>query len=75
LGTAAGLAVGTIDICKGSAAVLLAYWLLDSLVEQMLAVFMVIIGYVWPVFIRGRGNCGAATAVGVLLATVPVVAV
>ena len=29
----------------------------------MLAVFMVIIGYVWPVFIRGRGDCGAATAV------------
>ena len=70
LGTAAGLAVGAIDIGKGLAAVLLAHWLLDSLVAQMFAGFMVIIGHVWPVFLQGRGGRGAATAVGMLLATV-----
>lgn len=74
-GTAAGLAVGTIDIGKGLSAVLLAHWLLDSLVAQMFAGFMVIIGHVWPVFLQGGGGRGAATAVGVLLATVSVVAV
>lgn len=75
LGTAAGLAVGAIDIGKGLAAVLLAHWLLDSLVAQMFAGFMVIIGHVWPVFLQGRGGRGAATAVGMLVATVSVVAV
>ena len=75
LGTAAGLAVGTLDIGKGLAAVLLAHWLLDSLVAQMFAGFMVIIGHGWPVFLQGRGGRGAATAVGMLVATVPVVAV
>ena len=34
LGTATGLAVGTIDIGKGLAAVLLAHWLLDSLLRK-----------------------------------------
>ena len=69
------LAVGTLDIGKGLAAVLLAYCLLDSLVEQMLAVFMVIIGYVWPVFIWVWGDRGAATPMGLVLATMPLVAV
>ena len=74
-GTPAGLAVGTIDIAKGLAVVLLPHWLLDLLVAEMLAGFMVIIGHVWPVFLRGWGGRGVANAVGVLLATVSVVAV
>ena len=69
------LAVGTIDIGKGLAAVLLAYWLLNWLVEQMLALFMGFIGYVGPVFIWVWGDCGAATPMGLVLATMPWVAV
>lgn len=74
LGTGGGLVVGTVDIGKGLALVLLARWLLDSLVAEMIAGILVIIGHAWPVYLRGRGGRGAATAVGVLLATVPVVA-
>jgi len=74
-GAPAGLAVGTIDIAKGLAVVLLAHWLLDLLVAEMLAGFTVIIGHVWPVSLRGWRARGVANAVGVLLATVSVVAV
>lgn len=75
LGTTSGLAVGAVDIGKGLAVVLLTQWLLDSLAAEMIAGIFVIVGHNWPVYLRGRGGRGAATAVGVLLATVPLVAV
>jgi len=74
LGTRGGLVVGTVDIGKGLAVVLLAQGLLDSGMAGMIAGIFVIIGHAWPIYLRGRGGRGAATAVGVLLATVPVVA-
>ncbi len=75
LGTRFGLVIGALDIGKGLAAVLLAALLSDSPTLQMIAGFLVIAGHNWPVYLQGRGGRGAATAVGVLLAIVPVVAV
>ena len=75
LGTRFGLVIGALDIGKGLAAVLLAKLLLDSLAPQMIAGFLVIAGHNWPVYLQGRGGRGAATAVGSLLAVVPVVSV
>jgi glycerol-3-phosphate acyltransferase PlsY len=74
LGARGGLVVGAIDIAKGLAVVLLARGLLGSLIAEMIAGILVIIGHAWPVYLRGRGGRGAATAVGVLLATVPLAA-
>ena len=75
LGTRFGLVIGALDIGKGLAAVLLAALLSASPTLQMIAGFLVIAGHNWPVYLQGRGGRGAATAVGVLLAIVPVVAV
>ncbi|HEU0020944.1 MAG TPA: glycerol-3-phosphate acyltransferase, partial [Dehalococcoidia bacterium] len=49
LGIRGGLVVGTVDIGKGLAVVLLAQGLLDSLVAGMIAGFLVIIGHAWPI--------------------------
>lgn len=75
LGARVGLGVGAVDIGKGAAAVLLGRWLLDSPAAEMVAGILVIAGHNWPVYLQGRGGRGAATAVGVLLATVPLVAI
>ena len=73
LGTRFGLVIGALDIGKGLAVVLLAKLFLDSQAAQMIAGLLVIAGHNWPVYLQGRGGRGAATAVGVLLAIVPVV--
>lgn len=75
LGARGGLGIGAIDIAKGAAAVLLARWLLGSPGAEMVAGVLVICGHNWPIYLQGRGGRGAATAVGVLLAMVPLVAV
>jgi glycerol-3-phosphate acyltransferase PlsY len=69
-----GVGVGAVDIGKGAAAVLLARWLLDSSVAEMVAGIFVIAGHNWPIYLHGRGGRGAATAVGVLLVVVPIAA-
>jgi glycerol-3-phosphate acyltransferase PlsY len=74
LGAGGGVVVGAVDIVKGLAVVLLAQGLLDSRAAAMTAGVLVIIGHAWPIYLRGRGGRGAAAAVGVLLATVPLVA-
>jgi acyl phosphate:glycerol-3-phosphate acyltransferase len=75
VGARIGIAVGLVDIAKGAAAVLLTKWLLDSTVAEMIAGIAVIAGHNWPVYLQGRGGRGAATAVGVLLAMLPVLAI
>ena len=75
IGPAAGVAVGVIDIAKGSVAVLLARGLVDSTVTEMIAGVAVIAGHSWPVHFRLKGGRGAATAVGVLLAMMPALAI
>jgi acyl phosphate:glycerol-3-phosphate acyltransferase len=75
IGARVGMAVGVVDIAKGLVAVLLTRWLLDSTVAEMIAGVAVIAGHNWPVYLQGRGGRGAATAVGILLAMLPILAV
>ena len=75
VGPKAGLIVGTIDIIKGAVAVLLAWVLVDSTALKMMAGVAVLAGHNWPVHLGLRGGRGAATAIGVLLAMLPVLAV
>jgi acyl phosphate:glycerol-3-phosphate acyltransferase len=75
VGARVGIAVGLVDIAKGAAAVLLTKWLMDSTAAEMIAGVAVIAGHNWPVYLQGRGGRGAATAVGVLLAMLPVLAI
>ena len=75
IGSFAGIAVGIIDIAKGSAAVLLVRWLMDSPTAEMIAGVAVLAGHNWPVYFRLRGGRGAATAVGVLLVMLPALAI
>ena len=75
VGSRVGLGVGAIDVIKGIAAVLLAHWLADSTAVAMVSGVAAIAGHNWPVYLRGRGGRGAATAVGVLLAMFPLPAI
>ena len=75
VGPKAGLAVGVIDIVKGAVAVILAIVALDSNRSEMVAGVLVVVGHNWPILLRFRGGRGAAPAVGVLLATVPLLAI
>ena len=75
IGAKAGLTVGVIDIAKGAVAILLVRGLVDSTQLAMLAGAAVVIGHNWPVFLGLKGGRGAATAVGVLLAMLPIVAI
>lgn len=75
IGPTAGIVVGAIDIAKGSVAVFLARALVDSTVAEMICGVAVIAGHSWPVHFRFRGGRGAATAVGVLLAMMPALAI
>ena len=68
----AGLIVGFIDVAKGAAAILLVRGLVDSTALEMLAGVAVLAGHNWPVHLGLRGGRGAATAIGVLLAMLPV---
>ena len=75
IGPAAGIAVAIIDISKGSLAVLLTRVLVDSTLSEMIAGVAVIAGHSWPVHFKFIGGRGAATAVGVLLAMMPLLTV
>jgi glycerol-3-phosphate acyltransferase PlsY len=59
------------DIAKGSLAVLVAQWMGLPQVWILVTGFMAIAGHNWPVFLQFRGGKGGATAMGVLLALVP----
>ena len=74
IGSRAGVAVGVIDIGKGAVAVLLAQALFNSTATEMIAGVAAVAGHNWPVHFRLRGGRGAATAVGVLIAVLPALA-
>ena len=75
LGPKAGLAVGSIDIGKGALAVLLARALMEGPAVEMAAGLAAVTGHNWPFYLQFRGGRGAATAIGALMAFVPLVAV
>ncbi|MDE0823104.1 MAG: glycerol-3-phosphate acyltransferase [Dehalococcoidia bacterium] len=73
VGAKAGMAVGAIDIIKGSVVIVLAKVLVDDTGMEMMAGAAALAGHNFPVHLKFRGGRGAATAVGVLIASVPIV--
>ena len=74
IGPRAGLACGALDIIKGGVAVILVSVIDGDIGTEMLAGVFALVGHVWPVFLRFRGGRGAAVAVGVLIASYPIIA-
>ncbi len=73
VGAKAGVAVGSIDIIKGALAVVLANALVDDTGMEMMAGAAALAGHNFPAYLKFRGGRGAATAVGVLIASVPII--
>ena len=73
VGARAGVAVGVIDVLKGALVIVLAKLLVDDTAMEMMAGGAALLGHSFPVHLRFRGGRGAATAVGVLIATLPVI--
>lgn len=71
VGWRAALVVGLGDICKGMAAVGIAYLAgLDDL-DAVMAAMVAVIGHDWSIFLRLDGGNGMAAAVGALMALLP----
>jgi len=73
VGAKAGVAVGAIDIIKGGLVIVLAMVLVDDTGMQMMAGAAALAGHNFPVHLKFRGGRGAATAVGVLIASLPII--
>ena len=73
VGAKAGVAVGSIDIIKGGLVIVLAMVLVDDTGMEMMAGAAALAGHNFPVHLKFRGGRGAATAVGVLIASVPII--
>lgn len=73
LGRNAGVFVALVDVGKGLAAILLARLLtgLEPSWPAALPGLAAIIGHSWPLWLRGPGGRGAATAAGALLGLTP----
>ena len=74
LGYRAGIIVAMVDVGKGLAAILLARVVAGDdyfLPVALLGGWTAIIGHSWPVWLRGAGGRGAATAAGALLGMTP----
>jgi glycerol-3-phosphate acyltransferase PlsY len=72
LGRGAGVLVATLDIVKGSVAVVFAQLMFSDgnagrSVAEAIAAILVVIGHCWPITLRGRGGRGVATGFGALL--------
>jgi glycerol-3-phosphate acyltransferase PlsY len=72
LGRGAGVLVATLDIVKGSLAVVFAQLMFPDgnpgrPVAEAIAAICVVTGHCWPITLRGRGGRGVATGFGALL--------
>ena len=75
LGPKMGATVFALDVFKGTAASLLAKWLVpDNANIWALAMFVVVLGHTFSVFLKFKGGKGVATAFGAMLGVVPIVA-
>ena len=72
VGPRAGLACGALDIIKGGVAVIVVGVIARDSGIQMLAGVCALVGHIWPIYLRFRGGRGAAVAVGVLIASFPI---
>lgn len=73
VGSKAGVAVGVIDIAKGSLVIVLAKSLVDDYGMEMMAGAAALAGHNFPAHLKFRGGRGAATAVGILIASLPII--
>ncbi len=65
-------AAGIVDVGKGTAAVAIAYWLLDlSLVFVLLAGLGAVIGHNWMLWLKFSGGKGMGPAMGALFVLMP----
>jgi len=67
LGAKVGIAVGLVDIGKGTLAIVIAQAASIPQLAVLLAGAAVVAGHNWPVFIGFRGGRGESTTIGVLL--------
>lgn len=68
-----GLLTLVSDAAKGSVAVLLSKYLLPSDLSAILAAGTVVLGHMFPIWLKGRGGKGVATAFGSMLIVSPIV--
>ena len=71
VGPRAGLACGALDIIKGGIAIIVVRLIIHDAGIEMFAGVCAVIGHIWPVYLRFRGGRGAAVAVGVMIAMLP----
>lgn len=71
-GKAAGVLTLLLDAAKGAAAVLIAQTLAGDDWVVAAAAIAVIVGHIFPVWLRFRGGKGVATGVGVFLVLAPI---
>lgn len=70
IGPMAGMMVMVADICKGVVAVVIAQHFSTQPVV-FLTGLAVVLGHIWPVYLRFKGGRGEATAAGVLVVLLP----
>ena len=73
LGKKAAVITLAVDILKGVVSVLLG-WFAAGQIGAILCVLFVMLGHIWPVFLRFKGGKGIATSFGALIALDPVIA-
>lgn len=71
VGAPYGIAAGTLDASKGLIAYALARPLAPSWIALWLAGFSAVLGHNFPIFLKGRGGKGVATAMEFLLVRFP----
>ena len=74
MGKKAAVITLIIDILKGVAAVCIGRFVAGDM-GAVLCVLFVMLGHIWPVFLRFKGGKGIATSFGALLALDPIIAV
>lgn len=82
LGKKAGAIVFVIDVIKGFASTMIAYFLLEKqaissenfMLYQLLLGVLAVLGHIFPVFAGFRGGKGVATSLGMVLGVYPAVA-
>lgn len=75
-GLGAAILVAIFDVGKGTAAVAIAYWLLDVPIHEpelfvLLSAIAVVAGHMWPVYLKFSGGNGLSATIGALTILMP----